>query len=578
MRVASLDADASLMTFGARPIPSHHSLLIWKGRLDNRRDLSARLGLNSPLLTDHDLAAEAFNRWGDDAPNYLEGDWQAGRWEPHRRRLVLSRDVYGNSAWFFARVGDIVAFSSALPLLRAVLPHATPSPLALARTLVVWRSTDGCETCFTEVSRVPPAHAATIHAGETTVRRYWAVEETSAPPCATDDESLHQFSSLLEQAVARRVSPPGPWASTLSAGLDSSAVTVLAGHALAAQGQTLTAFTAVPQARFVAQHGEGAWGDEGPLAREVANTLTNVEYHQFDAAEVTPVDGLRQMLRIQGEPGIAGANYYWILRLMQLVQHAGCRVLLTGQMGNAVLSWRGRRKADLTLSRLRRVPRRVQTLLARWRSAGGTDAWTAYSAVQPTLARELKLAEQMADAGHDPHLRWPNRSDRDVRLALLKPATSPIGAFWSHLGRAFQVEVRDPSQDRQLLACSWTLPDRLWSDGQPRAVIRRVMRGRIPDVVRLHPGGHYQSADIGLRLRDCQAALYEAVEDIAGSASANSLVDVARCRAIVDRLQSPHPPGDLETKAVLMRGLEVGLFLAGAATSSEVLPKGRWCV
>ncbi len=558
------------------PRRAHGSLVVWKGRLDNRSELSSRLGISSALLDDHDLAAQAFIRWGDDAPDYLEGDWLAARWEPAARRLLLSRDVYGNSALFFSRIGDVVAFSSALPRLLTVLPRAAPSPIAVGRNLVLWRDRDGLETCFTEISRVPPAHVVTLSSRDTSVRRYWKVEESSSRPAATDAASLHQFSCLLEQAVSRRLSPPGPFASTLSAGLDSSAVTVVAGHALASRGQRLTAFTAVPQPAFVALRGRGALGDEGPLAREVARTLTNIDHHLFDAMEVTPVDGLRQMLRIQGQPGIAGANYFWILRLMQLVKHAGCHVLLTGQMGNAVLSWWGRPRAAQRLRRWTRAGAAIRARIRRRADESAQVPWRSYSSIHPAFARDVRLAEVMVEAGHDPHLRWPGRSDRDARLALLKPRTSPIGAFWSHLGRAFEVEVRDPCQDRQLLECSWSLPPHLWNDGQPRAVIRRVMEGRVPDVVRRHPGGHYQSADLALRLRACQAALYEALEEIAGSPLAASVVDLARCRDIVDRLQSFHPPDGRETKAVLMRGIEAGLFLASRPAPAERLAEQRW--
>jgi asparagine synthase (glutamine-hydrolysing) len=47
------------------------------------------------------------------------------------------------------------------------------------------------------------------------------------------------------------------------------------------------------------------------------------------------------MLQIQNEPGHSAGNAYWILEMEQAAKAHGCHVLLTGQTGNAGISWTG---------------------------------------------------------------------------------------------------------------------------------------------------------------------------------------------------------------------------------------------
>ncbi|GMV21237.1 MAG: hypothetical protein AMXMBFR57_11860 [Acidimicrobiia bacterium] len=564
----------SFLAFGTQPVIAGHTAFQWRGRLDNRREVAALLGGASGVASDAELVLAAHLRWGLRTSELIEGDWQFAAWDRSTRRLVLSRDVYGNSAWYYTRANDVLVFASSLPGLIQVLPALRPSKVVLARNLVAWRSPDGTETAYESVFRVPPAHLVEFSAASTQAVRYWILEQSNPLPTADTDAQLREFAEKFDRAVERRLSPPGPFASTLSAGLDSSAVTATAARILGARGESLFAVTTVPAREFVATHGAGSPGDEGPLAAEVARSRPNIRHCLVHSADMSPVRAVRRMLEIQGQPGIAAANYYWILSMLESVRADGCRTLLTGQMGNAVWSWGGSRRRRVRLADLRRKLRRLgqeDWRLRLWQRAQQHTAepWRAYSAIHTTLATDVNLAQRMAEARHDPRFRWVGRSERRARLALLLPASIPIGGFWSHLGRAFGIEVRDPSQDRQLLEMSWALPMHLWTDGYDRAVIRRIMSGRLPDSVRLHPGGHAQAIDLGARLRASFEELDAALDEIAGSPEATAAVDIDRCRGIAERVRSGPLPSGLELKAVLMRGLDVGLFLAGGARQPE---------
>jgi asparagine synthase (glutamine-hydrolysing) len=559
------------------PVADESPNFLFLGRLDNRHDLAARFGA-SPTSTDATIVRLGFSALGAGCADLFEGDWVFAAWDPHARRLVLSRDPYGNSAWFYHRAGDLLAFSNSLPSLVGLLRPTAVDGLFVAGQLTALNCFSTGRTAYRDIARVLPGHTVTVTADHVRLERYWRIEDTPVVDEGVPAVHFEEFAATLQRAVRRRLWGAHRVTSTLSGGLDSSSVTALAAEVLGEDGQRLLALTSTPVAEYRRRVGAGGPGDESVLASETARRFNNIDHSCFDATEVSPLDGIRRMLTIQGQPGIAAANNFWILKLLDLARAAGTDTLLTAQMGNAVWSWYGQPpnwrapfrlgwRAGLVATASWGCPsavsayRRLRQPTALSRS--GQPPWAAYSAIRPEFAAEVSLLEQMAEAKHDPSFRYAGRSDRAARFALLKPACSPVGAFWSHLGQAFDLNIADPSQDKSLLRVSWAMPMQLWWQDMPRWVIRQVMVGRLPDAVRLHPGGHFQSADLGIRLREETRALGDAVQEMGESTLASDCVDVERCRDLVRRLSTSHPPSLLELKAVLLRGLDTGLFLAG---------------
>lgn len=545
------------------------------GRLDNAEELSERVGLR-PAPKDATIARSCFEAAGAACADWFEGDWIFSAWDPGRRRLELSRDAYGNSAWFYHRSRALLTFANHLPTLVGLVRPTEVDPLFLAGQLTAFNAFPDGRTAYRDITRVLPGHTVTVTPEHIRCERYWRLEDTPVDESGDPVGRVEAFGSAMRRAVQVRVRS-GRTASTLSGGLDSSSVTALAAETISHDRRRLLGLTARPLAEYRHRVGAGGPGDESVLAAATAGAFDNIDHVCFDAADVSPLDGVRRMLAIQGQPGIAAANYYWIIKMLDLARAGGTQTLLTAQMGNGVWSWYGQPpnwRAPFRVSWragvLSTVSRLSPSLVAayrRWQQPldgqySGRPLWQAYSAVRPEFATAARLAEQMADAGYDPTHRYAGRSDHDARFALLKPARTPIGAFWSHLGQAFGVTIADPSQDKTLLKTSWAMPARLWWQDQPRWVVRQVMQGRLPDSVRLHPGGHFQSADLAVRLGAETDALEEALRQIAASPLAAACVDVPRCSALLAQMAGPRPPSLFALKAILMRGLDTGLFLA----------------
>ena len=65
-------------------------VLIAEARLDNRPELCTELRIPAaevPRLADGELILRAYDRWGQNSPPHLMGDWSFAAWHPKEKRL-----------------------------------------------------------------------------------------------------------------------------------------------------------------------------------------------------------------------------------------------------------------------------------------------------------------------------------------------------------------------------------------------------------------------------------------------------------------------------------------------------------
>ncbi len=127
-------------------LPSKHQdtglLITASARLDNREELCRALAVPHPVrptLPDSTLILKAYEKWGDECPDRLLGDWAFAIWDPRQQRLFLARDHHGNTGLYYYANARCFAFASSLKGLLALpdVPHR-PNALRIAQVLVSW--------------------------------------------------------------------------------------------------------------------------------------------------------------------------------------------------------------------------------------------------------------------------------------------------------------------------------------------------------------------------------------------------------------------------------------------------------
>ncbi len=575
--------------FERQPCEGTRGLVVSAARLDNRQELLDAFDIASrdaPQTPDGQLVSLAFDRWGEEVGIHLQGDWAMAGWNRRERRLFLARDAHGNAALYLHEGKGFVAFASSLKALLA-LPGVVrePEPLRLAQVLVSWQH-DAELTAYKGFRRMVWARALTIgQDGQSRSWAYWSHLGRDLLDYRRDEDYEEAFLERYTRAVRSCLRSNKPVAVMLSGGRDSGSVTALAAPLLASQGRELTAYTSVPS--FPPDGAKkNRLGHEWDQAHATATMAgANVRHIAVDAAEYGVIEGIEYFLNVHDGPSHAAGNHFWIRAIVENAVRNGTGTVLTGQMGNATVSWAGNGSALLQL--LERRPRLAWDLffhcepnpwlilkrqilkpaltpLRRFvRRLQSTDRqhWQAYSALNPRMAAELDLDARMRAAGYDPTFTFSPLADH--RQLFFRPSWSVGAGLWSEIGAVHGFSILDPTSNLELLEFLLRVPDTQFRRrGQTSSLLRRAFQGRLPDAVLAGRRKGMQSADLGHRILRQLPVVQHCLDDIQANPAASEFLDVSRLRKSLQELMVKVDP---ETSAnagiILARGVGVGLFL-----------------
>ena len=299
--------------------------VIFEGVLHDREELVSRFTVQLPSQpSDADLAACAYRQWGDDSLLRLRGVFVLIVWDLAQDRFLCGRDRVGLHPLFYADVGQTLLLSTSI---ESLLEHPAVSRelnrLALIDHLSRrWLRAD--ETYFAQVKRVPPCHALRIDRLGRLIYKYWDPQPPKmASDWIPDDEAQVQFNAVFRHAVARSL-PFGTGGTTLSGGIDSSAVAMVAAELC----ETLR--LSKPLALSLMFPGPEV--DDAAEQRTTA-AMFRLEHKQYAFADATGLQGavaatlaLGHSMPTPATNVLAPAFNY----LVREASHFGCKTLFTG--------------------------------------------------------------------------------------------------------------------------------------------------------------------------------------------------------------------------------------------------------
>ena len=575
--------------FENQPVSGARGPVVSVARLDNRAALLEVFQVSSTeasRLSDGHLVSLAFDRWGEELCSHLQGDWALAAWDAREYRLLLARDACGNATLYYYEGKGFVAFASSLKALLALPGVARlPDRLRLAQVLVSWQH-DAELTAYKGFRRLVWAHAMTIaHQGRTRSWRHWSPEGRQPLAFRRDEEYEEALVEYYTRAVQSCLRTQKPVATTLSGGRDSGSVVAMAAPLLACQGSGLTAYTSVPCLPADGA-GDRKMGNEWDLAHSTAVMAgANVQHIPIDAANYGVLQGIEQVLDAHDGPSHAASNHFWIQAVTEAAARDGAGVVLTGQMGNATVSWTGNGSALLailqgypatalrlflhaepnpwlTLKRQILKPLLTPGLRAfrRFKTPRGRP-WQAYSALNIHMASELDLDRRMRAEGYDPTFTFSPLED--LRLRFFRPAWGIGVGIWPEIGARHSVSFLDPTFNLSLVEFMLRVPDdQFRRQGQGCWLFRRAFRNRLPAPVLNGERKGLQSADVGHRILRELPAIRASLNSLDSLPEAQDMLDMPLLHRCLENLVAKIDP-DTTARAgtILLRGLGVGLFL-----------------
>lgn len=575
--------------YESQPVCGERGLVVSAARLDNRDALLDAFKIpasEAPQVADGHLVSLAFDKWGEEVCSHLEGDWALAAWDSRERRLLMARDACGNSSLYYYEGNRFMAFASSLKALLA-LPGTAKGhdELSLVEVLVNWQH-DAELTAYKGFRRLLGAQTLVVGPeGRSRIGRYWSAEGHEPLRYRREEDYEEAFLEHYNRAVQGCLRTQRPVAAMLSSGRDSSSVVSLAARLLAFQGRTLTAYTSVP-----CMPPDGArqhhLGNEWDLAHAAARMAgANVRHIAIDAADYRILQGMDHFLDIHDGPSCASGNHYWLQAISETAARNGAGVVLTGQMGNATVSWGGNGSALLAL--LQGDPQTAMQLLLhaeqnpwqimrrqvlkplltpilrfsrRLKSPNG-EPWREYSAVNPRMAAKLGLDRRMRAAGFDP--TYTISPLVDTQTLLFEPYYRVAFQIWSEMSAWHGVSFLDPTANLKLAEFLLRVPDSQFRrNGQDSSLFRRSLRGRLPERILEGKQKGLQSADAGHRVLKELPAIRQCLASLSSLPAANDFLDLPLLdRCLQDLIAKVDPDTTRQASAILLRGLEAGRFL-----------------
>lgn len=492
---------AGLGSSSAAPVCRHdlRATIVFDGRIDNRRDLAHRLGLEEwRTRTDAALALAAYERWGRECPVALLGDFAFAVWDGRRRELFCARDPLGVKPLYYAVHDDLIVAASDLLHVLAALPSIPRLNEGMIGEYLANTVQSQDETVYDGIYRLRSGHGLTVcFTGHPAVAAYWQPGDEPELDYASDAEYAEEFRELFTEAVRCRLPAAAPAALYLSGGIDSAAVTAVASSLAGAHSPVA----------FSLALGDDPERHELRYMRDVSawcgveSLVTRAE--EADRRPVPPFnrdphDSLRDV------PAAAWKD---------AIRARGFSVALTGQGGDAAFFGSQYHYADL----LRRG--KIRSMWRQWqadaavleRPARGMQLvqFGAWPLLPRAVRRRLSPIARRAAGLTPPAPEWIHpdmirRVDLDGRLrpAIQRASCSAArdevirGACdfgWRYLYQETAereaaergLEERHPFLDRRVVDFALRLPDeQRWRGEITRFVVRAALADRLPPSIR----------------------------------------------------------------------------------------------
>ncbi|SDQ10191.1 asparagine synthase-related protein [Virgibacillus salinus] len=512
--------------------------------IDNRDELFNMLQVNRELrkiIPDSQLILLAYYKWGEEAPKKLLGDFAFMIWDEKEHKLFGARDFSGARTLYYYRNDSRFAFSTTieplftLPYVNKELNEQWLAEFIAIPTMV--EAVDMFSTVYKSIQQIPPSHCITVKDGKVSLSRYCTVEVNETLRLNSNAEYEEAFRDVFQKSVKARVRTHGEVGSHLSGGLDSGSVVSFAAPVLKKENKRLHTFSYVPEGSFDDWTPNYYVANESPYIKETVNHVGNISdnYLSFDGK--SPLSEVDNFLEIMEMPYKFFENAFWLKGINEHAQKNGVKVMLNGARGNHSISWGSMKLTyDYYTDMFKKlrwislyneldayctnyntgksvvapfiVKRALRSLVTKKKQQH--DYFPAF--ISPSLAEETNVFEKLKANGFSLNSNLTNLTEYRNNYYKQLFTWNKSGVAETKLSLRNGIWNRDPTNDLNVIRFCLALPNEQYvTGGMERSIIRRSMKGFLPDEVRLNQRKRgIQGADIVHRMKsDWNGFIYE---------------------------------------------------------------------
>jgi asparagine synthase (glutamine-hydrolysing) len=484
--------------------------IVFNGEIYNYKEIKKELealGVAFNTFSDTEVILKAYEVYGVDSLNKLNGIFAFAIYDTLTKELFLARDYFGVKPLHYYNKDGVFIFASEQ---KAILEHPSV-PRALNKKALHLqlnlRYTQGSETLFKGINRLPPGHLMKVANGKLEVKSYWKLEPKINHQL-NEAEAIEGIHYHIRQAIKRQLVSDVPIGVYLSGGLDSSTIV-----------QKMSELGVDDIKTFTLGFNEPT--DEFPDAKRVADYFKTQHFEH--SLTMNPLEEMEKVIWHAEEPKI---NLLQGFQMSKFV-NPHVKVILGGLGGDELLAGYDLHKFIYPTQKFHsKIPNGLKTLL-RWKSdflykvqnASKTLRYDEYRrGIQMLLSigqieKYYLIIRNVWDFDQG---QWKNIYSKDylneIKNEVLEVVTwfqkyfeeskkmSPLDQVLftefqtkmvndyllvdDRMSMAHSIEERVPFLDRDLVEFGFSIPIELkMLNGQTKGLFRKAMRNKLPEKI-----------------------------------------------------------------------------------------------
>jgi len=487
---------------GQQPIFNENRSIcaICNGEIYNFRELRRTLidlGHEFRTRSDTEVIVHAYEEYGSDFPQHLNGMFAIAVYDSNKDRICLVRDHLGIKPLFYSIDNDYLIWGSEIKVLLASGLIDRKLDLDRLGQFMSWEYVPGQETLFQGIRKLGPGCMLVASLGQSRCKtsEYWDIPEDPPDQAMSDTDWEDVINAKLDECVRRQLISDVPLGAFLSGGVDSSLI-------VAAMGRAKTFSIGFEDPSY----------NELAYSHKVAAHLS-VE-HITRIIEPKVVDLFDHLMYFLDDP--IGDFSIFPTYLVSRLAREHVTVALSGDGGDEIFGGYETYIADEKAQRYEMLPRTIRERLVE----------PVINRIRPQSSKKglINKAKRFIEGYHYPpemgHARWRLFVGDATRQELftdaaLESITTPIGHHITQLcdraGRrsplnrslyvdvksylcdniltkvdrasmAVSLETRVPFLDKELVELAFRMPDQLKvRNGKTKVLLKRVAARRIPN-------------------------------------------------------------------------------------------------
>ena len=308
---------------GLQPMSKYNKTVVYNGEIYNYKELKVTLkkyGYEFISNSDTEVLLAAWDMWGVEALNYINGMFAFAVWNKLDKELTLVRDPFGKKPLLYSINNNKISFASDLKSLEKIIDNNQINPIAV-ESLFKLRFIHDPLTIYENVYKILPGHIITFSEKGMKNEKWYNLisncKEEFNGPCI-----LNNIRNYFDEAVERRLVSDVDLGVFLSGGLDSSLII----DSLAEQGLKYPCFT-------MGFSGASDYYEERPQAARLAKYY-GMHHETFEIDEKKLIKNIPEIFEASDEPfaDTSAIPFYMLSKQVS----SKVKVVLSGDGGDEI--------------------------------------------------------------------------------------------------------------------------------------------------------------------------------------------------------------------------------------------------